>query len=118
MADTTSKQDRITEKLAAGVPDRSVKLAYGEKQTVDGAEIVPVAFVTYGFGGGEGLGELGNGEGSGGGGGGVAIPLGAYVRGPQGLQFQPNVIALMSVAIPLVSTIAWGIAQIVKAARR
>ena len=45
-------------------------------------------------------------------------PLGAYVRGPQGLQFQPNVIALMSVAIPLVSTIAWGIALIVKAARR
>ncbi len=117
MTDTTSEQDRITEKLAAGVPDRSVGLAYGEKQTVDGAEIIPVAFVTYGFGGGDGL-DLGNGEGSGGGGGGVAIPLGAYVRGPQGLQFQPNVIALVSVAIPLVSTIAWGISLIVKAARR
>ncbi|UDF13939.1 hypothetical protein LH407_03535 [Antiquaquibacter oligotrophicus] len=114
MAETTSQKDRLTEKLAAGVPDRSVKLAYGEKQTVDGAEIIPVAFVTYGFGGGEDLEQLG----SGGGGGGVAIPLGAYVRGPSGLRFQPNQIAVLAAAIPLVSTIAWGISLIVKAARR
>ena len=118
MADTAGK-DGITERLAAGVPDRSVKLAYGEKQTVDGVEIIPVAFVTYGFGGGEGLEELGSSSsGSGGGGGGVAIPLGAYIGGPEGLRFQPNVIAVISVAIPLVSTIAWGISLIVKAAKR
>ena len=113
----TAGKDGITERLAAGVPDRSVKLAYGEKQTVDGTEIIPVAFVTYGFGGGEGLEQLGDG-GSGGGGGGVAIPLGAYIGGPEGLRFQPNLIAVISVAIPLVSTIAWGISLIVKAARR
>lgn len=113
MAETTTATDRITEKLAAGVPDRNVKLAYGETQTVDGVEIIPVAFVSYGFGGGEDLENLG----SGGGGGGVAIPLGAYVGGADGLRFRPNTIALLAVAIPVISTIGWAIARIVKAAR-
>jgi|SRR5690349_5659190 len=112
MAPTTAASDKLTEKLAAGVPDRSVKLAYGEKQTVDGVEFVPVAFVSYGFGAGEGLEEVG----SGGGGGGVAIPLGAYIGGPDGLRFRPNTIALLSVAIPVVGVVGWAIAKIVKAA--
>jgi uncharacterized spore protein YtfJ len=76
MAETSSKE-RLTEKLAAGVTDRGVKLAVGEKQTVDGVELVPVALVAYGFGAGD-TEEYG----SGGGGGGSAIPLGAYIGGP------------------------------------
>ena len=116
MADTTAASERLTEKLAAGVPDRSVKLAYGEKQTVDGVEFVPVAFVSYGFGGGEGFEEMGNGSGSGGGGGGVAIPLGAYIAGPDGLRFRPNPIALLSAAIPVIGVLGWAISKIVKAA--
>ncbi|TXK17777.1 hypothetical protein FVQ89_09515 [Homoserinibacter sp. GY 40078] len=102
----------MTETLAAGVPDRSVRLAYGEKQSVDGTEIIPVALVTYGFGGGQDMAELG----TGGGGGGVAVPVGAYIGGPDGLRFRPNTIALLAVAIPVIGVIGWSIARIVKAA--
>ena len=51
----------ITEKLADTVPDRGVKIAYGEKVVVGGTEMVPVAFVSYGFGGGtmDGKGNMG-----------------------------------------------------------
>lgn len=109
----TETHDKLTEKLAAGVPNRGVGLAYGAKQLVDGVELVPVAFVSYGFGGGEGLDQVG----SGGGGGGVAIPLGAYVGGADGLRFRPNTIALLAMAIPIISTIGWAISRIVKAGR-
>ena len=77
-------------------------------------EFVPVAFVSYGFGAGEGFED--EGSGSGGGGGGVAIPLGAYIGGPDGLRFRPNVIAVLSVAIPVIGTLGWAISKIVKAA--
>ena len=114
MAQMTAGTEKLTEKLAAGVPDRSVRLAYGEKQTIDGVEFVPVAFVSYGFGAGEGFED--EGSGSGGGGGGVAIPLGAYIGGPDGLRFRPNAIAVLSVAIPVIGTLGWAISKIVKAA--
>src|SRR6218665_1358871 len=104
MAETTTSADRLTEKLAEGVPDRSVKLAYGEKQTVDGVEFVPVAFVSYGFGSGEAPEE-----GSGGGGGGVAIPVGAYIGGPDGLHFRPNTVALAWVSIPVIAVLGWAV---------
>ncbi len=112
MAETTGTGVSITEKLAAGVPDRNVGLAYGEKQTINGVDIVPVAFVAYGFGGGESD-ELG----SGGGGGGTAIPLGVYVGGPSGPRFRANTLALLAVSVPVISTIGYVITKIVKAAR-
>jgi hypothetical protein len=111
MAETQSK-DRLTEALAAGVTDRGVKLAYGEKQTVDGVEFVPVALVAYGFGAGDS-----DEYGSGGGGGGSAIPVGAYIGGADGLHFRPNTIALLAVAIPVIGVLGWALAKIVKAAR-
>src|SRR6187431_2142231 len=102
----------IVERLADSVSSWGTKVAYGEKVTVGGQELVPVALVGFGFGGGEGSGESpeggvappGKGEGSGGGGGGYAVPIGAYVGGPDGLKFRPNAIALVVVAVPLVST--------------
>jgi uncharacterized spore protein YtfJ len=111
MAETLGKE-RLTEKLAAGVIDRGVKLAVGEKQTVDGVELVPVALVAYGFGAGD-TEEYG----SGGGGGGSAIPLGAYIGGPDGVRFRPNPIALLAVSIPVIGTLGWALAKIVRAAR-
>ena len=108
MADNT-----ITEKLAAGIPNRGVTLAYGETRIVDGVELVPVAFVSYGFGGADDAESLG----TGGGGGGVSIPLGAYVGGPDGLRFRPNTIAVLAMAIPIIGTIGYAIRLIVKAAR-
>ncbi len=116
---------KIIEMLAESVPSWGTKVAYGEKVTLGGQDLVPVALVGFGFGGGEGSGETpegdgaptGRGEGSGGGGGGYAVPIGAYVGGPGGLKFRPNVIALIAVSAPLVSTAGIALAQIIRAFR-
>ncbi|PXA67184.1 hypothetical protein [Cryobacterium arcticum] len=115
----------LIEKLTQSVPSWGAKLAYGEKTTVDGHDLVPVALVGFGFGGGEGSGDvpdtmdgpMGRGEGSGGGGGGYAVPIGAYVGSPDGLVFRPNVIALLVVAVPVVSAAGLALAQIIGAFR-
>jgi len=112
----------IIEKLAESVPSWGPKLAYGEKTTVDGHEMLPVALVVFGFGGGEGSGEMpgadpvSKGEGSGGGGGGYALPIGAYVGSSSGAVFRANPVALIAVAVPLVSAAGWALARIVRAA--
>jgi hypothetical protein len=113
MATTSGTPGGLAERLAAGVPDRGVSLAYGPPQKVEGVEFVPVAFVSYGFGAGEDLEQLG----SGGGAGGVAIPMGAYVGEDGGIQFRGNSIATLALAISLVSTVGFAIARIVKAAK-
>ncbi|ANJ26617.1 hypothetical protein [Agromyces aureus] len=115
----------ITERLAEAVPSWGAKVAYGEKTTLNGREFVPVALVGFGFGGGEGSGEspedgkgpAGRGEGSGGGGGGYAVPIGAYVEGPDGPRFRANPIALIVVATPLVSALGWALSRIIHSAR-
>jgi uncharacterized spore protein YtfJ len=116
---------KLIENLAESVPAWGAKVAYGEKTTVDGHEFVPGALVAFGFGGGEGSGDMpasektpaGRGEGSGGGGGGYAVPIGAYIGGPDGLRFRPNAIALAVAAVPLVSALGAALAVIVGAAR-
>jgi uncharacterized spore protein YtfJ len=113
----------LSERLAALVPTWGAKMAYGEPTTLGGQELVPVALVVFGFGGGEGSGEMpeggstpaGRGEGSGGGGGGYVVPIGAYVGGPGGLRFRPNPVAIMMVGVPLVSAAGWAVARIVSA---
>jgi uncharacterized spore protein YtfJ len=116
---------KLTERLAESVPSWGAKVAYGEQTTLNGQDIVPVALVAFGFAGGEGSGEMGEvgpapagrGEGSGGGGGGYAVPIGAYIGGPEGLRFRPNSIALIVVAVPLVSALGWALSQIVRAVK-
>ncbi|WP_438853399.1 hypothetical protein [Agromyces sp. M3QZ16-3] len=116
---------KLIENLAESVPAWGARVAYAEKTTIDGQEAVPVAFVVFGFGAGEGSGDMpeggtslaGHGEGSGGGGGGFAVPIGAYINGPDGLRFRPNTIALAVAAVPLVSAIGGALALIVGAAR-
>ena len=113
----------IAERLAESVPSWGAKVAYGEKTSLNGVDLVPVALVGFGFGGGEGSGEMpengsgpvGRGEGSGGGGGGYAVPIGAYVGGPGGLKFRPNPVAVIIVAAPLVSAVGWALARIIGA---
>ena len=117
----------LIEKLAESVPSWGAKLAYGEKTTVGGQELVPVALVGFGFGAGEGSSEMpeggigpsgmGVGEGRGGGGGGYSVPIGAYVTGRNGLMFRPNLIALMVVAVPIVTAGGMALAQIIRATR-
>jgi len=114
----------VLEKLTESVPSWGAKLAYGDSTTVNGQEILPVAFVVFGFGAGEGSGEMppsdaapsGKGEGSGGGGGGYALPIGAYVGGEDGVVFRPNPVALLVIAVPLVSALGWALSRIVRAA--
>ncbi|MBX0300400.1 hypothetical protein K2F54_10475 [Cryobacterium sp. 1639] len=118
----------LIEKLAESVPSWGAKLAYGERTTVDGHELVPVALVGFGFGGGEGSSEMpegggpgpagmGVGEGRGGGGGGYAVPIGAYVGSADGLQFRPNRIALLVVAVPVITAVGLALGQVIRAFR-
>jgi uncharacterized spore protein YtfJ len=115
---------RVLEILVESVPFWGTKLAYGEKMTVDGHELVPVAVAAFGFGGGEGSGEMPDsdalstqrGEGSGGGGGGYALPIGAYTGGPDGVVFRANPIALLAVTVLLVSAVGTAVLRIVRAA--
>ena len=105
--------------------------AHGEPVRVGDRTVIPVAFVTCGAGGGEdgrgkdvsaGTGvaaaEESAGGASGGGGGGMAIPLGAYIAGPNGVKFDPNPVPLVLAAAPVVCVVGWAITHIVKAWRR
>ena len=113
------------ENLTASLPSFGAKLAFGESSTIGGQEVLPAALVVFGFGGGGGSGRWpegsavaeGQGEGSGGGGGGYALPVGAYVGGPDGVKFRPNPVALIIVSVPLISAAGWAIARIVAAAK-
>jgi hypothetical protein len=95
------------------VPDRGIGLAYGPARTVDGVEIIPIAFVTYGFGALDKSGRFG----AGGGDGGVAIPLGAYGAREGGLQFRPNTVAVLSLVIPIIGALGLALAKIVTATK-
>ena len=113
------------ESLARSVPSWGAKLAFGEPVAVGGREMTPAALVVFGFGGGGGSGKWpqrgampeGEGEGSGGGGGGYVLPIGAYVTGPDGPRFQPNLVAMVIVSVPFVSAAGWALARIITAAR-
>jgi len=113
------------EGLTASAPSWGAKMAFGESVTVGGREVVPAALVIFGFGGGGGSGKWpergrvpeGEGEGSGGGGGGYVLPIGAYVGGPDGLRFHPNLVAMVIVSVPLVSAAGWALARVISAAR-
>lgn len=103
-----------TSRLADSVSRRGVGLAYGDTRTIDGVELVPVAFVTYGFGASD---EPTDDQAAGGGGGGMAVPFGAYVGGPNGLRFRPNTIVVLTMSVLVISAVGSAIARIVKAAR-
>ena len=71
----------------------------------------------YGFGGGSGNSPE-QGEGSGGGGGGWSVPLGAYVSRGGDVRFEPNIIGLLIVAIPLISVAGKALKVIIRALKR
>lgn len=90
-----------------------VNSAYGEQQEVDGVRLIPVALTWSGFGGGSD--EAGNG---GGGGGGGAIPIGAYIRRGDELRFEPNLVALLAVAIPFVFFAGRALSRVIRALKK
>jgi len=107
---SSSTSPAITETLASGVPGRATGLAYGPPQELLSSQLVPVALVTYGFGGSDDSDRWGRG----GGGGGVAVPIGAYVNGANGPRFQSNPLVFVALAIALVFAVGHVITQIVK----
>jgi uncharacterized spore protein YtfJ len=79
-----------------------VARSYGDPVQLGGKEIIPVALVSLGFGGGT---EGGDPEaaGSGGGGGGFVFPLGVYTHDDGGrLVFRANPLSLTACLVPLV----------------
>ena len=100
----------IVEKLAESVKARAVQLAYGDPIEANGATLVPVAFVSYGFGGGGDSEDNG-----GGGGGGASIPLGMYATRDGVTKFHANPVAVMILAVPLVTAAGILLSRILKA---
>lgn len=91
-----------------------VARAYGTPVTVGGEEIVPVALVSFGFGGGT---ESEQGA-SGGGGGGFVVPLGVYRTVNGRAAFRPNTIATLVCLIPLVTAAGAAVRKTLRAARK
>jgi len=103
----------LPEKLADTFRSAGVKAAYGDPVQIDGATLIPVALAWYGFGGGE-AGE----QGAGGGGGGASLPIGAYVKSAGTARFEPNVIALLAVAVPFILVSGRALSHIIRALKK
>ncbi|PRY70017.1 hypothetical protein B0I08_101139 [Glaciihabitans tibetensis] len=101
------------ENVTETVKSMGVKAAYGAPITLDGVEVVPVALVSFGFGGGSD--EKDNG---GGGGGGVSVPIGAYISGPNGPTFRPNIVSLLWVLVPLTFASGHALSRIIRALKK
>ncbi|MEC5191013.1 MULTISPECIES: hypothetical protein [unclassified Arthrobacter] len=107
MADTLAS-------IADTFKNMGVSTAYGERVNVGGEEIVPVALVWFGFGGGS---ESERGP-SGGGGGGAVLPLGVYRTVNGRAVFEPNTIATLVCLVPLVSVAGRAVRRAIAAARK
>lgn len=107
----------LSEKIPGALGSRAV---YGEQVDLAGNPIIPVTYTAFGFGSGEGTGrdETGStGEATGGGGGGVSIPIGAYVSRDGKVEFEPNLITLVVVSVPLVYAVGKALASVIRAFR-
>ncbi len=111
------RMTNLTQNLTDSVKKLGVTLAYGEKVELGKSTILPVALVSYGYGGGEST-EEGQENSSGAGGGGMAVPVGAYVDDEFGTSFRPNIIALIAVSIPLVWTVGHALPRLIKALKK
>lgn len=92
MADTLAS-------LADSFKNMGVTRAYGTPVNLGGEEIVPVALVSFGFGGDT---ESEDGA-SGGGGGGFVVPLGIYRTVNGKPAFRPNTVVMLVCLVPLVA---------------
>jgi len=95
-----------------------VSKAYGPPVQIGGEELVPVAVVSFGFGGGnaeEGGPDTGA---SGGGGGGFVLPIGVYSRNARGLvEFKPNTLVVLAGLVPVVCAVGLAIRGVLRSLR-
>lgn len=103
----------MLDQVTSAVSKLGPSLNYGPPVKVGDADVVPVSVVWMGFGGGEGA----DGQGGGGGGGGASLPIGAYVDGIDGPEFQPNVIALLAASGLFIGAVGTAVSAIVSASR-
>ncbi|MFS0716423.1 hypothetical protein ABC337_00075 [Arthrobacter sp. 1P04PC] len=104
--------------LADAFKTVGVSRAYGESIELAGERVVPVALVSFGFGGGSAPASGEEPGGAGGGGGGFVLPLGVYAGGPNGRSvFRPNPVVLMAAAVPLVCAAGWALRALVPGTR-
>ncbi len=118
----------LVETLTDATRSIGVGASYGAPVQIDGVTIIPVALVWSGFGGGNGNASspgateqkfaAGDAGGEGFGGGGVSIPVGAYVKTDGAATFQPNIIALLSVSVPVIVTTGWALSRFVRALKK
>ncbi|QHF24275.1 hypothetical protein GTU73_09795 [Rathayibacter sp. VKM Ac-2804] len=106
----------IAVSLADKVTSAGAATSYGDPIEVDGVSLVPVSLRWFGFGGGSGS-EDGQ-EGGGGGGGGAVVPIGAYIKDDLGLRFQPNIVSVLAVGVPLVWVSGKALARIIRALKK
>lgn len=91
-----------------------VSKAYGPPVQIGGEEVIPVALVSFGFGGGSEATDQGA---SGGGGGGLVMPLGVYSSIGGQTVFRPNTIALLVCLVPVVSAVGIAVRGAIRAAK-
>ncbi|UKA58550.1 hypothetical protein [Arthrobacter sp. FW306-2-2C-D06B] len=90
-----------------------VSRAYGAPLQIGGEELIPVALVSFGFGGGSDGGNA-----AGGGGGGLVLPVGVYGRNASGrVTFQPNTVVVLAMLLPLVGAVGVSIRGVLRALR-
>lgn len=101
-----------------------VSRAYGAPVLIGGEELVPVALVSFGFGGGSapepgdyGTAGADNGA-AGGGGGGLVLPVGVYCRNGRGnVVFRPNTIAVLAALVPVVCAVGFSLRGVLRTLR-
>ncbi|WP_405592713.1 spore germination protein GerW family protein [Streptomyces sp. NBC_01092] len=112
--------ERLADKLG-GRASEAVAAVYGKPVTVDGVTVIPVAKVSFGFGGGAGRAvEAGRtGDGGGGGGGAEARPLG-YIEMRGGVAtYKPIRDPWSDVVLPLTALLlGTALPKVVRALRR
>lgn len=96
-----------------------VSRAYGAPVQIGGEELVPVALVSFGFGGGSDAegGAIDEGA-SGGGGGGFVLPIGVYSRNARGrIAFKPNTIVVLAGLVPVICAVGFSVRGALRALR-
>lgn len=92
-----------------------VSRAYGSPIQLGGEEVIPVALVSFGFGGG---GEAGQDGASGGGGGGMVLPLGVYRNVGGQVAFRPNTVVALMCLVPVISAVGAAVRKAILAAKK
>lgn len=104
---------KVLDQVSSTLSRLGPQLNYGAPVKIGDSDVVPVSLVWMGFGGGEGA----EGQGGGGGGGGASLPIGAYIDGIDGPEFQPNIIALLAASGLFIGAVGSAIGAVISASR-